>query len=496
MCSLSVFFFAGVHAYASTGTAYTWGLSSYLQTERDTISGLFDATYNNVYAMFSKTWLNIMKSIEYQGLVCLGIVKNESLLSLLQKDKTVLVTSFKKDFVELENQIISLEEKKSLQDINNINVFDTGTTYESEKAKIKDLIDLKVKTYRWFIANFETNYILKNTDFLTSFQQYRDANKDSLSSVQNKITKVQNILTAFAEVEATIAKINSKIIGSDGLAPKIEDMENKGIASLDKSIQSLVDTNIKKYKKLQNLSDELIRQKAYMIGQYQMDFDEYLASNLKSRYNHSQYLALKSEIAAYKAKFYTSANQLNCSTISSTTEEDAMLITKIAVMRTMVNSWLARAETEGIDVTFQTQLYSGLQLLCIQKFKQRYNEYAIFIKEYIKTALQNFIASLAPIPAIITPSVTPVSPVKVISYVFTKPFKSGEYDVGIKALQNLLTTIQLYSWAIDGVYNKATKNAVYQFQLSKWLLIGYEKKPGTRWRMWPATRKALNNVTK
>jgi hypothetical protein len=63
-------------------------------------------------------------------------------------------------------------------------------------------------------------------------------------------------------------------------------------------------------------------------------------------------------------------------------------------------------------------------------------------------------------------------------------------------LQNLLVTLQLYSWAIDGIYNKATKNAVYQFQLSKWLLKGYENKPSVWWRMWPATRNALNNATK
>jgi len=34
---------------------------------------------------------------------------------------------------------------------------------------------------------------------------------------------------------------------------------------------------------------------------------------------------------------------------------------------------------------------------------------------------------------------------KITPYVFTKPFTSGEYNEGIKALQNLLTTIKLYS---------------------------------------------------
>jgi len=86
--------------------------------------------------------------VEYQSLVCFGAIKDESLLSLLQKDKTALTISFKKDFIELENQILALEEKKNLQESDGVNVFDLGTTYESEKAKLKELIDSKVKLHK------------------------------------------------------------------------------------------------------------------------------------------------------------------------------------------------------------------------------------------------------------------------------------------------------------------------------------------------------------
>lgn len=86
--------------------------------------------------------------MEYQSLVCFGAIKDESLLSLLQKDKTALTISFKKDFIELENQILALEEKKNLQESDGVNVFDLGTTYESEKAKLKELIDSKVKLHK------------------------------------------------------------------------------------------------------------------------------------------------------------------------------------------------------------------------------------------------------------------------------------------------------------------------------------------------------------
>jgi len=59
-----------------------------------------------------------------------------------------LAISFKKDFIDLENQILSLEEKQDMQEDNNVNVFDAGTTYESEKAQLKDLIDAKVKLHK------------------------------------------------------------------------------------------------------------------------------------------------------------------------------------------------------------------------------------------------------------------------------------------------------------------------------------------------------------
>jgi len=75
-------------------------------------------------------------------------MKNESLLSALQKDKTALTIAFKKDFIDLENQVLDLEEKQNLQNNNNINVFDDGTTYEGEKAKLKELIDTKVQLHK------------------------------------------------------------------------------------------------------------------------------------------------------------------------------------------------------------------------------------------------------------------------------------------------------------------------------------------------------------
>lgn len=104
---------------------------------------------------------------------------------------------------------------------------------------------------------------------------------------------------------------------------------------------------------------------------------------------------------------------------------------------------MLKIETEGISTTFKDQLYSGFQLLYVQKFKQRYTEYANFIKEYIKIAFKNVVSSITSTVASNAPSLSPQT--TTTKYVFTKPFKSNEYNEGIKALQILLTKLQLYS---------------------------------------------------
>ena len=475
----------------TTGGIFTWSLLTYINTQESSVSALLTTAYSQLYTTFIKTWLNILKSIDYQSLVCLWALKEVSLLAQMQKDKTTLTTAFKQDFIDLESQVMALEEKQALQTSDNVNMFDVGTTYESEKAKLKDLIDTKVKLHKGFINTYATTYAGKNTEFLTTYIQYRTANTDFLNTIQNKINKVQSVLTAFSWIEAAIATINTKVTGLDDVMKKIEESKTKGLANLQSTLQGLINTNIKKYKKLQNLADALTQQQSYVISQYQTDLNGYLNTSMQNRYNRSQYLTLRDEVNTFKAKFFTNTNQLNCINILSASPESTWLSAKITTMSIAVNSWLVKITTEGISTTFKDQLYSGFQALYLQKFKQRYAEFIEYIKAYIKTAINTVIS-----PSVSTGTTVTTWSNQKITYVFTRPFKSGEYAEGIKVLQNLLTTLQLYSGTINGIYDKATKDAVYKFQLSKWLLKGYEKKPDVRWWMGPATRAALNQLTK
>lgn len=259
------------------------------------------------------------------------------MLSLLQKDKIAFKTSFNKDFIDLENQITDLEEKNDMLTQNKVNLFDAGTTYASEKARIKEQIDAKVNLHKSFITNFENNYLTKNADFLSNYQQYENVNKDLLTTINSNIAKVEAVLKAFAEMDNIVTKIHGKLTGLDDLISKMDDTKTKGVSTMDQRIQALITTDLAKYLKLQSLASELNKQKIYILGQFQLDVDEYMTKNLQSRYDRAAYLSLKSDVERYKAKYYSGAS-LNCVNALSSSNEGSGLLAKIASMKISLNS--------------------------------------------------------------------------------------------------------------------------------------------------------------
>lgn len=100
--------------------------------------------------------------------------------------------------------------------------------------------------------------------------------------------------------------------------------------------------------------------------------------------------------------------------------------------------------------------------------------------------------------------VTPTSPVAPapsvvnvpadLKVTFTQSFKRGQYSEQIKTLQTLLHNWGLYQGAINGLYDKATIEAVYQFQLKHGVVTGKEKKKTGYGRFGVQTRAKINQL--
>ena len=79
-----------------------------------------------------------------------------------------------------------------------------------------------------------------------------------------------------------------------------------------------------------------------------------------------------------------------------------------------------------------------------------------------------------------------------INKYFTEPYRKGQIYKKIGDLQDLLRYLGFYNWKSNSVYNKATINAVYDFQVAMWLIDVDDVNNPAKWYLWPETRKLLN----
>ncbi len=78
-------------------------------------------------------------------------------------------------------------------------------------------------------------------------------------------------------------------------------------------------------------------------------------------------------------------------------------------------------------------------------------------------------------------------------FLFYRAYSKWQQSSEIKILQTFLQSQWLYSWAIDGVYSKATTNAVYAFQKKYWLVSDTDPL-GLRGYLGPSTRSKINEL--
>lgn len=79
---------------------------------------------------------------------------------------------------------------------------------------------------------------------------------------------------------------------------------------------------------------------------------------------------------------------------------------------------------------------------------------------------------------------------------FSEPFKKSSYDKKVIKLQYLLDYLWFYKGDKDGIFDQDVVDAVYAFQLDKWILKWEASESNLVWYVWPATRSALNNALK
>ena len=481
-----------------TDSSMTGTLLSYETTQKALVNALFDDTYQRVNTLFQKSWLALMQSLNYKSLVCLGVMnQNDSMLMAMQKDKQQLKLWFLKDFLLIESDIATLEEKARILREDNISLFEAGTTYESEKANILSKLASVSILHKWLINNFETTYNNKIAKFGQDVIDYSRQNSGVMGYVNDKLFKLEDIDTKFGTLTKQIDQINALLVWSGAsFVQSFSGIRASFVTSLDNKLQALINTYVRKYKVLKNLSGVLASEKSFVLRMYGLDFDEKLNTILDQRYDKTDYDFIGTQISTIDTNFRTN-NQLSCTKAFTDTQWlDALIATITNKMNTMmvsVNSGLNLAASGGYSDKIKSDLLTQFSTFNNANLLKKLKEFEALIKDKIKILLDEQRASLTVTNTQASTVAAPTVTLQVPS-IFTQPLNKNQKWAIVKTLQELLQNNGYYTWPINSINTKQTIEWVYQFQLKNGLLKWYEKKPATRWWMGPATRQKLNEL--
>ena len=497
----SLFLFGLVFGGSSWAASSGSFLSS-MATQKDIILSGYDTAYARVYQKFETSGAALMKTLNYQGLVCLGAMNNWSFLQQMQDD----LKFYKVDFLNKYNTIVTsfwtLEQKQRMYQDSNVSLFTYGS-YDKDLAALSAQYTEILSGHKQNLVAFQIKYEQSLQSFVSQFTTYVKKNQTFLSQITSKLALIQALDTRFSALSNVLDAHRLRVLGTNAtIFSTLPGLKYKSIVAFDQSLQQIADAQIKKQRILKSLSWALLPQKSIVLSGFTQQFDSTYATFLSNWYDSSAFDALQSKIATLHSK-YASGSTYNCSAILSTSGFDieiADLVKNITQLSWSLFS--GKIVTPVSSGDFQKKLsswYTSFQ----SKQKSLMTSYSTFVQtttqkmlnEYKKNAQIVTPIISEPIPEPISeplPNEVPQGFIAPIGFSFSQPFTTNQKHSSISILQQLLQSLSYYIGPVNGIYTKDTKAAVYQFQLDQGLLKWYEKKPQTRWWMGPATRAALN----
>lgn len=473
-----------------TAAAETWNISlseqllnskDALVIQSDTITQTLESEYNRLI------WPKV-DTANYQSLICLGVVEDDNLLLQLQQKLDLLKTSFLQDYVDINAKIFNL-----------LNQYSVGLIDETDYTTQYEELLLDVQSYytnhKLLLDNAKQEYLDKLFSFISESEGYVNNNSELLDSLNAKITKIQSSMHQFAILEEGIFEINNALNLQQGnFFDTLQSTRNTVISTLTSELNQQIQRYDRKYTNNPELKTSYEQKRDETINRFTNNLDQKINDMIGSRYDAKEYSYVKEQIGIIKARFYdqdeNNKEKLNCEKVIATNLDLNWYINDVekAVisLRKDVSAWVVTLTNAGTGTDPKTEILASFKKVYI-------TNYNIELE-----AFKNFVRSNWVVENTITDTNTEIQttvPLVITAYTFDRPFEKWEINDGVKQLQTLLTKLWYYQGQIWGKYDYATTEAVYQFQLAKWILKGL---PGetAQWYLWPATRAALNEVIK
>lgn len=319
-----------------------------------------------------------------------------------------------------------------------------------------------------------------------------------------KIDAVQQVDRAFTGAEMAFTGLNAEIAKQTNAWQKMEQERLDMLKNITRELDEISAKLITQHALSGDLQARFMIHRNNFLNKFDLESKKALYSVFSNSFDYSWYLTLKANHQELHQKFDDAKGALNCPILLTSSLNFNPYLKDLqknseALISGMNSVKIALKDGKMQLKSIETQASEVIG----RKIKALNNELVVNFRLMLESELPKKVEKAD--SAVTIPSNTPAqlseSPVQisapqqaqpVVRAVFTQAFKKGQYHTQVKALQTALQNRGLYAGTINGVYDKATIEAVYQFQLKHGIVTGKEKKKTGYGRFGTQTRAKVN----
>ena len=482
-----VAFMGGLTFAAGASSSELKSFSNKLDSHKNTLLKNLSASENKLRSM-ARDNKKFSESKLFNAALCLGVLtgENQNLdYSALTKN---LKTSILNEYIRLDGEI-----KKLSYGIASWDSLIFGNSLENfyNQNALK-------------ITGLESDYYTKSAQVRKTYEQYIKNNEELLGNLAGRIDALANVDKVMSWVNQAFSGLNVAIEKQTNLWKNLENTRLTLVKNLDTQLSQIIAENINSGDA--ELQAKFLAHKVNFLKKFEKESKKALYDVFSENFDYGVYQDLASNHAELHQMFYNGSGKVNCPVLLTSTlnftpylrdldqKSNAVITGMNAVANALNNGTLKLPSLEQKLAAKISSSLSSLTTVLLRDFRLMLNaqlpQKKVEKSDAVENSSQN---SQAPIVSN-NPQVWETNPVAPVKTTFTQAFKKGQYHEQVKSLQTLLTTWGMYHWAISGVYDKATIEAVYQFQLKHGIVTGKEKKKTGYGRFGAQTRAKINQL--
>lgn len=413
----------------------------------------------------------------YKAATCLWAVSTED--KDLDYDKLINKTKgdFLTDYISLDWDIKRLEFGLSGLDPivleNNIDSF-----YNKNSAKIADL---------------ETDYYVNVKELKNDFLEYLGNNKEILNKLAQNLDFVAEIIDTTNNITDLFEEFTDALNDESDFLDNLNKSREEYEKSFEEQIDTIMAEAIEKYNPSSDLQAKYLIHKDNFIKKYNLEAKKAQYYIFSALFSYDDYQLILDKKALVEKQFEIKDWTPNCSLLLTTNVNLGSYAQEVKTKAEKLERGLnvltnaiydGRLHIEFLEEPAISHFNENIETLT----KRLTKNYRLMLDSETPQATETNTGSATEE----TNPQTETTPVNNVT--FTQAFKKGTYNEEIKTLQTILKNWWYYEGEINWVYDNATIEAVYKFQLKEWVITWKETNKSWYWWFGPATRAKLNSL--